>query len=57
MRKAVGNFVRNSKGATAVEYGLILSLLVLAIVAGVTTLGASTSDRWNGVANDVAGNP
>lgn len=39
------------KGATAVEYGLIASLLVLAAIAGMNSLGASLSTMLNGVAD------
>jgi len=34
---------RDQKGATAVEYGLILALIFLAIVSGVTLLAATTT--------------
>jgi Flp pilus assembly pilin Flp len=36
------NFWRCQSGATAIEYGLIVSLIVAVIVAGLTALGGST---------------
>ncbi len=39
------------KGATAVEYGLIASLLVLAAIAGMNNLGASLATVLNSVAD------
>ena len=44
---------RDQKGATAVEYGLILALIFLAMVAGVVAVGTSTSDLWGNVSNQV----
>jgi pilus assembly protein Flp/PilA len=43
------SFVRDRNGATAIEYGLIAGLIALAIVGGVTTLGASTSAAFKDV--------
>lgn len=44
---------RDKKGATAIEYGLILALVFLAVMAGVALLGDSVKARWNDVANKV----
>ena len=49
-------FVRlrgNRKGATAVEYGLIVALIVIAVIGGLNSLGGSTGGAWNGVAEKV----
>ena len=40
-------------GATAVEYGLIVSLLVIAIMASLGNVADSTTNMWNGVSNDI----
>ena len=42
------------RGATAVEYGLILALMFIALVSGVVALGNTTSGLWNNVADQVA---
>ena len=42
-------FVRDRKGATAIEYGLIAGLIAIAIVGGVTTLGSATNAAFNDV--------
>ncbi len=47
--------VKCQDGATAVEYGLILSLLVIAMMAALTNVAGSTSNMWNDVSNDVIG--
>jgi pilus assembly protein Flp/PilA len=40
-------------GATAVEYGLIASLLVIAMMAAFTNFANTTSGMWNSVSNKV----
>jgi pilus assembly protein Flp/PilA len=40
-------------GATAVEYGLILSLLVIAMMAALGNVAGSTTNMWNDVSNDI----
>lgn len=41
-------FLNDRNGATAIEYGLIASLISLAIIGGVTLTGASLQDLWDG---------
>jgi pilus assembly protein Flp/PilA len=52
--RPIAKLICDERAATAVEYGLILSLIVIAIVAGVTQLGSKTSNNWNNVANEVS---
>ncbi|MER2605348.1 MAG: Flp family type IVb pilin [Siculibacillus sp.] len=46
-------FVRDESGATAIEYGLIASLVALAIIAGARTLGTNIGQTFNKVAGNV----
>lgn len=41
------------QGATAVEYGLILALVVLALIAALTGLGGQTGSLWSNVSSKV----
>jgi pilus assembly protein Flp/PilA len=41
-------FLNDRNGATAIEYGLIASLISLAIIGGVTLTGGSLQDLWDG---------
>lgn len=41
------------KGATAVEYGFIVALIVIAMVAALTQLANSTTTMWNNVSTKV----
>jgi pilus assembly protein Flp/PilA len=51
--KTIHRLIRNSKAATAIEYGLICALIVLAMMAALVTLGSVTSDLWNQVSTKV----
>ena len=43
----------SDRGATAVEYGLIVALIALAIIAGVTLLGGNLLELFNSSADAV----
>jgi pilus assembly protein Flp/PilA len=45
--------LRNEQGATALEYGLIASLIVIAMLGGLTQLGGGVNGRWGQLANKV----
>jgi pilus assembly protein Flp/PilA len=50
----IKNFVREEEGASAVEYGLLVALIAVVIIAAVTTLGTNLSGTFNYVAGKVA---
>ena len=41
------------RGATAVEYGLILALVCLAALAAISNVATKTTTMWNNVAAEV----
>jgi len=45
---------RDEKAATAVEYGLIIALIFLAIVAAVDNVAKRTIKMWNNVSTEVS---
>jgi pilus assembly protein Flp/PilA len=45
----------DSRGATAVEYGLIMALVFLAMIAGVRAFAAETIELWTYVSDEVSG--
>jgi pilus assembly protein Flp/PilA len=47
---------RDRRGATAVEYGLILAMIFLAMIVGVAAVGTTTSSMWNDVSEAVRNN-
>ncbi len=42
---------RDDKGATAVEYGLMVALIAVVIIGAVTAIGTSLTDVFQGVAD------
>jgi pilus assembly protein Flp/PilA len=44
---------RDEKAATALEYGLILALVVIAIMVSVNNVATKTTNMWTDVANKV----
>jgi pilus assembly protein Flp/PilA len=53
MLETIRNIVRCEKGATAVEYGLIASLIVIAMLTALGNVATSTSEMWNMVSNQI----
>ena len=44
----------DQRGATAVEYGLIAALIVLAMIGGLSMLGGGAGGMWTQLATAVA---
>ena len=44
---------RDERGATAIEYGLILAFVFLAMIGAVTAFGQGAIALWTGVAADI----
>ena len=53
IRKFMRTLRANDRGATAVEYGLIAALIVVAMIGGLKTLGGGAGGMWGGVSNIV----
>jgi pilus assembly protein Flp/PilA len=49
----IARFAHDMSGATAIEYGLIVSLVAIAIIAAATSLGTKLSGTFNNVANNL----
>jgi len=45
---------RDSRGATAIEYGLIAALIVIAMMGGLRTLGGGTNGMWGKIGNEIS---
>lgn len=52
--KKIKNFFEDESGASAVEYGLLVSLIAVVIIGAVTTLGTTLSDKFNTAATGIA---
>ncbi len=58
MRDIIGYLARSRiaqccRGATAVEYALILAMIVLAMLAALNSVANKTITMWNNVATEV----
>jgi pilus assembly protein Flp/PilA len=51
--KARFGMATSDEGATAVEYGIMVALIAVVIIAAVTLLGTNLSSRFNQVATNV----
>ena len=47
--------LKEQKGATAVEYGLMVALIAVAIIGAVTTLGTNLSSKFTSIAATILG--
>ena len=58
--KAVPDRIRtlgaDQRGATAVEYGLICALIIIAMTAGLGSLGGGTAGMWTRINSEVQNN-
>jgi pilus assembly protein Flp/PilA len=49
-----GRFLRDEDGPTAVEYAVMLALIIVVCIAAITTLGVNANNTFNYVAGKVA---
>ncbi len=55
MARLKRNILRDERGATAIEYGLIIAMVVLAMFAALNSVAGATSNMWNMVSTKVQG--
>ena len=53
MKSSVSRFWRDERGATAIEYGLIVSLIFLVIVTAMTVFGNKSTNMYNMIATSI----
>lgn len=56
MRRLLKILSVDDRGATAVEYGLICSLIVVAMIAALNNFADATVGMWNYISNNVMEN-
>jgi pilus assembly protein Flp/PilA len=54
MLNLLKKFVKEEEGATMVEYGLMVALIALVVIAGATVLGQEIRDLFSGAATTVS---
>jgi pilus assembly protein Flp/PilA len=51
----IRKFIKNEKGATAIEYGLIAALIAVAMITAVRSVGSKVGDTFNVTAGNMNG--
>jgi len=51
----IKNFFKDESGASAVEYGLLVSLIAVAIIVAVTSLGGSINTKFTEASTAIGG--
>jgi pilus assembly protein Flp/PilA len=51
----VANFLKREDGPTAVEYAVMLALIIVVCITAITSLGTSAKGTFNSVSNTVSG--
>ncbi len=47
-------FFRDEDGVTAVEYAVMLALMIMAMMASITSVGSQTGDMWETIDTEYA---
>lgn len=50
---SIWHFISNEEGATAVEYAVMLALVLLTIVGAIGTFGQETGGLWGGIQGEL----
>jgi len=53
LQKWVNEFVRREDGPTAVEYAVMLALIIVVCIAAITTLGQNADNTFESVGNAI----
>ncbi len=54
IKGAVVNFLKREDGPTAVEYAVMLALIIVVCIAAISALGSNSSNTFNYVSNKVS---
>jgi pilus assembly protein Flp/PilA len=55
MVKALVNFLKDESGPTAVEYAVMLALIIVVCIAAITALGSNANNTFTKVGTAVGG--
>ena len=53
--RPVVNFIRDESGPTAVEYAVMLALIIVVCIAAITTLGSNANNTFSYVGGKIGG--
>lgn len=55
LAKMLIGFIKREDGPTAVEYAVMLSLIIVVCIAAITTLGSNANQTFSFVASNIQG--
>jgi pilus assembly protein Flp/PilA len=55
LTQAVARFVKKEDGPTAVEYAVMLALIIVVCIAAITTVGTNANSTFNTVGSQMGG--
>lgn len=55
IQKILRQLISEDSGATAIEYGLIVALIVVAIIAGINSVSMENSEMYNTISTTLEG--
>lgn len=53
LQQAVVQFLRKEDGPTAVEYAVMLALIIVVCIAAITSLGSNANQTFSSVSNTI----
>jgi len=53
IRRTLRRLLADQKAATAVEYGLIAALIVVAVIGSISLLGGGSGGMWTRISDEV----
>lgn len=53
IKHKVSNFLSDESGPTAVEYAVMLAMILAICLTAIATLGTASLDMWNGNSSDI----
>lgn len=51
--KAIQAFFRDDQAATAVEYAVMLAMIIVTCLAAISSFGGATNGMWGGINGDL----
>lgn len=53
MSPMLRRFISDESGATAIEYGLIATLIALVIIGGLSAVSSANNDKYNAISSAI----
>ena len=57
MTSKIRRFFADETAATAVEYAVLLGLILLGMISAIASFGAETGGLWGGISDDLEATP